>query len=210
MATFIDSQRGGRKLLFEGYIYQQKRSDAAKTTWRCEKFQKPTFCRAIAVSQGQNVVVSKEHNHTPSPHATEKAKVKQAIKVAATASRDAPRAIVNNCLVGVSDGTIATMSKVQTMENRVRYERRKNRQAAIPHRLQDIVVPNNLQTRTANPEDFLLADTGSNDENRIIIFSCKRDRIRLANCQTWLADSTFKAAPEMFAQVWVIHGLCNN
>ncbi|KAK0417912.1 hypothetical protein QR680_013277 [Steinernema hermaphroditum] len=81
----------------------------------------------------------------------------------------------------------------------------------LPHSLAEISFPPDLlRTKTCISEDFLLADTGSDDEHRIIIFACRTDYERLMGCKTWLADGTFKVAPEMFYQLWVIHGLYVN
>jgi hypothetical protein len=67
-----------------------------------------------------------------------------------------------------------------------------------------------LKTRTERAEDFVLADTGADDAERIIMFGSPTDVERLSSCSSWLADGTFKAAPSLWYQLWVIHGLYAN
>lgn len=40
MASFINSQRGGQKLIYQGFIYTKNKFNAAngKTYWRCELY----------------------------------------------------------------------------------------------------------------------------------------------------------------------------
>ena len=56
-------------------------------------------------------------------------------------------------------------------------------------------------------EEFLLFDSGADDNNRILIFASAIDVNRLSRCSTWLMDGTFKTSPDIFYQLWVLHGL---
>uniref|UniRef100_A0A183C4G3 MULE domain-containing protein n=1 Tax=Globodera pallida TaxID=36090 RepID=A0A183C4G3_GLOPA len=56
---------------------------------------------------------------------------------------------------------------------------------AIPHSLSEFVIPDELRrTRTAREEPFVMADTGMEDPARIVIFGCRTDFHRLAQCST--------------------------
>ena len=59
---------------------------------------------------------------------------------------------------------------------------------------------------TAKGEMFLLYDSGP-DPERILIFGTCQNVDMLINSQHWLADGTFKTAPTLFQQVYVIHAL---
>ena len=64
MAQFIETNRGGKKLHHEGYVYTQIReSESGRQFWRCESHK--AGCPARATSEGRSVVVRKEHNHPP-------------------------------------------------------------------------------------------------------------------------------------------------
>uniref|UniRef100_A0A914I467 MULE transposase domain-containing protein n=1 Tax=Globodera rostochiensis TaxID=31243 RepID=A0A914I467_GLORO len=52
-----------------------------------------------------------------------------------------------------------------------------------------------------------MADSGVEDTARIVIFGCRTDFHRLVQCSTWVVDGTFKSAPELWYQIWVIHGM---
>jgi hypothetical protein len=211
-ALFPVSQRNNKKLVFEGFIYSMHRGDEHKTSWRCERFQKG--CRGRAVSQGETVIVTQPHNdHLPCTQKCERAVFDGRVRTAARGTHDAPRAVVNECLVGVSDATIAIIPKIVNIEQKVSRARKRQRDqhAPIPHNLASIVIPESLRaTRTAVSEDFLMADTGADDAERIIIFASRTDLARLMQCSIWLADATFKVSPEMYAQLWVIHGMYEN
>ena len=59
---------------------------------------------------------------------------------------------------------------------------------------------------TAKGEMFPLYDSGP-DPERILIFGTCQNVDMLINSQHWLADGTFKTAPTLFQQVYVIHAL---
>ena len=49
-----------------------------------------------------------------------------------------------------------------------------------------------------------MADTGPEDANRIIMFASRTDIARLAISDLWVCDGTFKSAPQLFYQLWVL------
>ena len=54
------------------------------------------------------------------------------------------------------------------------------------------------------PEQFLIYDSGPEDVNRIIIFGTELCLRKLADARTWYMDGTFKVAPAIFTQLYVI------
>ena len=60
--------------------------------------------------------------------------------------------------------------------------------------------------KTAKGEQFLLYDSGPEVE-RILIFGTQQNLEMLQLSQVWLADGTFKTAPTLFTQVYVVHAL---
>ena len=49
-----------------------------------------------------------------------------------------------------------------------------------------------------------MADTGPEDANRIIMFASRNDIARLTISDLWICDGTFKSAPQLFYQLWVL------
>ncbi len=69
MAQFNDTNRGGKNLHFEGYIYTKIRASAnGFIFWRCQSHK--AGCPARATSEGSSVVVRKDHDHPPNPAQT--------------------------------------------------------------------------------------------------------------------------------------------
>ncbi|KAI6661841.1 hypothetical protein LOD99_9793 [Oopsacas minuta] len=61
--------------------------------------------------------------------------------------------------------------------------------------------------QTAKGEQFLLYDSGADDVHRFFIFATQHNLGMLQRSKIWLADGTFKTAPPLFAQVYVVHVL---
>ena len=60
--------------------------------------------------------------------------------------------------------------------------------------------------KTLRNDDFCLYDSGSNDSNRIIIFTTERNLVHIKNSNLWISDGTFKVVPNEFLQLYTIHG----
>ena len=64
MAQFIETNRGGKNLHFEGYVYTKIRDGANSLQfWRCQNHK--AGCPARATSEGSSVVVRWDHDHPP-------------------------------------------------------------------------------------------------------------------------------------------------
>ena len=70
-----------------------------------------------------------------------------------------------------------------------------------------IIRIHDLYKRTSNDEQFLLYDSGQ-ETQRILIFGTHQNLEMLQLSRVWLADGTFKTAPLLFTQLYVIHALC--
>ena len=60
MAEFIETNRGGKALHYEGYIYTKIRDGLRRNTYT-KKYK--SDCTGRATPEGSNVVVRQEHNH---------------------------------------------------------------------------------------------------------------------------------------------------
>ncbi|KAK9717832.1 MULE transposase domain [Popillia japonica] len=76
---------------------------------------------------------------------------------------------------------------------------------SIPNHRQEIEFQEEF-TKTFNGEDFLLYDSGP-EENHILIFSTRRNLQLLSQRDHWYADGTFKTVPLLFNRLYTIHGL---
>jgi hypothetical protein len=74
----------------------------------------------------------------------------------------------------------------------------------LPHNLDELVVPSQL-TITEDDKSFLLCD-GKVDKERVLIFASRTGLEILSKTTQWHADGTFKSAPQMFLQVYIICG----
>uniref|UniRef100_A0A6P7FDK2 Uncharacterized protein LOC114328960 n=1 Tax=Diabrotica virgifera virgifera TaxID=50390 RepID=A0A6P7FDK2_DIAVI len=209
MATFMSTQRGGRKLIYEDHSYNKVRdSSDGKIYWRCDKLS--TKCGATAITDAaSNVLLGKPHNHASSPTKIALKALQHKIKEEAVSSSSTARAVVSNALEGISDGVKVHLPKIKNLQKTVsRKRQRTGTIPPVPHSLTDIIIPDDLRrTKTSEPQDFILSDSGTEDKNRIIIFSCTSDLNRLIQCQTWVVDGTFTSAPNLWYQLWVIYGV---
>jgi hypothetical protein len=63
---------------------------------------------------------------------------------------------------------------------------------------------------TLRESPFLLWDSGALDPNRILMFGSHENLDALQIHSHWFIDGTFTVAPELFMQVFTIHGLVDN
>ena len=89
-----------------------------------------------------------------------------------------------------SKGSLIQMSRRKRRENNLVEEKKPiNRQFTLPESLRDC----------------LIADTGSEDLEQILVFGDKDLVNLLQGYKQWLADGTFKMSPTLFYQLYTIH-----
>ena len=84
------------------------------------------------------------------------------------------------------------------------YRGRMTKYPSLPQTIQDITFVGDW-TRTIQGEDMLLADSGDNHPERIIIFSTKKNLEILCNSDCIYLDGTFKSCPDLFYQLITLH-----
>jgi hypothetical protein len=209
MASFIKTQRDCQKLLFEGYSYNMiRRGNNGQRYWRCDETS--IKCKGFAVSdKADNVKLGTPHTHGLSSTRINVKVIKHNIKEAAAQGNITPRDVVSGAIKGISDSVKTSLPELRNLQKTVCRKRKAiGISPVIPHSLAEVTIPQELcATKTERRENFILGDTGPADPNRIIIFSCTTDINRLTQCKTWVIDGTFKCAPDLWYQLWVIHGV---
>nr|XP_054757396.1 uncharacterized protein LOC129263513 [Lytechinus pictus] len=206
---WISSDRGGRKLLLGGYIYLKKKDLAdGWESFECELRRNRQECKAKVQVLGDNQFRERtEHSHPPNHGRTNAAKVKMAIKRRATESHEPPQQVLMATLPQATAEGSAALPRLSDIRRNIR----RHRQNAVPHlpaprRLSDLEVPDE-QGFSFGGEQFLIHDSGREDQHRIIIFATDTNLRVLGNAESWFADGTFKVVPNIFFQLWTIHAV---
>ena len=170
---FVTTERGGRKLLFEGFCYvKQKELSGRKVCWECELRRKHE-CKAKLHIVGERVVwQTNEHTHAPNAARVEMLNVRATMKTRAETTAEAPQQIIGQAVSGISEAASALMPKVTDIRRSIR----RYRQAAhpeplpLPENAQDAVIPRQYQL-TSRQGQFLQLDSGVGDPNRLLLFA---------------------------------------
>ena len=121
-------------------------------------------------------------------------------------SQDSSHHIVRECLQTVSEGTSAMLPKLDSLKRSIQRQRVRSLAAPVqPVSLEQLTLPD-MYKRTSKDEQFLLYDSGQ-ETQRILIFGTHQNLETLQLFRVWLADGTFKTAPLLFTQLYVIHVL---
>lgn len=65
------------------------------------------------------------------------------------------------------------------------------------------IMDGNETTKTFKGVKFMLHDSGSDSNEKIIIWSTLSDPIHLSHCVLWIIDCTFKVVPHYFSQMMI-------
>nr|CAI5821208.1 unnamed protein product [Callosobruchus analis] len=207
-AEFVLSEKGKKKLLLDGYLYNKDKGDE-KVFWRCDYYYK-IKCNARVTTLGNSVLKKNgSHNHTADAREVEKTKFYNKMRKDAINTQEAPHHVISTASSELSQATAAYLPKVSSLKRTIRNIRTKEEAVpALPLHRRDIVFPQEYQV-TIKGEGFLLYDSGPSDD-RMLVFSTRRNISLLAQSAHWYADGTFKTVPHLFCHLFTVHGLKNN
>ena len=145
-----------------------------------------------------------QHLHPPDEKAISCSEVKINIKRKAKGSQDSSHYIVGECVQTVNEGIAAKLPKLDSLKRTI--QRQRVLTAPVqPTTLEQLIIPEEFM-RTSKDELFLLYDSGP-EIQRIIIFATQKNLDMLQFSRVWLADGSFRTAPLLFTQVYVVHAL---
>ena len=134
----------------------------------------------------------------------EAAKAVNRMKEGATTSRGGPHQIYVDTLQTETVEVRAAVGKTDSVKRTIRRQRNKNL-PKDPASLQDLILPEDWQ-HTCEPyrHPFLLFDSGSDSEDRILVFGTAQALRHLCSSDIWYMDGTHPSSPGLFKQLYII------
>jgi hypothetical protein len=206
---FIKSQKGHDLLSHNGFLFRKERSSTEKTIWKCVYYDSKKCPGRCHTSDNEVIKFTNNHNHVPDATTVPRRKVMLDIKEKATTSQATTHQVLAQATVGISQAVAGQLPSTSLIKRTIqRTRQREGRAPPCPTNLRDLVIPEEF-TQSSSGEPFLLFDSGPS-EDRLLIFSTRRNLQLLAQCEHWYADGTFKTAPPLFSQLYTIHGVKYN
>lgn len=209
MATFLLSEKGRKKLFFNGFAYTKDYDSTNKTHWKCElrgtcKARAHTSTNAV---DGAEVDVRSEHTHLPDARRISVVKTTNDIKRNANETQESTVTIITAAINAVSPVVTASLPRLSCLNRMARRQRQGN----VPPQPQDLLhleIPQEYRT-TLDGAAFLLYDSGPGPQ-RILLFSTAENLALLERSQDWYGDGTFKVSPNLFYQLYTLHAFVND
>ena len=203
---FTTTERGAQCLLENGFSYTKHRIRGNIVQWQCVQ---RGVCNARIHTQNQ-IVVNRinGHNHENNPSVFHCLKVKTTIKRRAYDTQDGTHNILTSSLKDIREYSAIYLPKLDSLKQTIRRARKRALNVPPePETFDTLVIPEAYK-KTSKGDRFLLYDSGTGSENqRLLIFGTASNIDMLNTSNIWLADGTFKTAPNLFYQLYVIHAL---
>ena len=131
------------------------------------------------------------------------------MKNRAVSSQEGTVQVINNCIQDIPVAVQGQLPNLPALKKTIRRRRvQVDGPPPNPVRLIDLVIPQGsvyrqYESEPGNMENFLLAE-GAQSEDNIMIFGRERNLGMLDRSQRWYIDGTFRIAPAIFAQIFVV------
>ena len=205
--TFVETSKGRQSVVHKGYIYQKIRKNGERSWWRC----KDRSCKGkLRLESDQVTATIEEHYHPPSQaQASANTVISSMKKRAREESVPLPQIYRQEMtkLYGAPrcEETAVNLPSFQNLKSSL-YRSRLQRFPTLPQTRAEIDFRGEW-TRTAREKDFLLVDTGPNDQNRLVAFATVGNLEKLCEAETIYIDGIFKASPWLFYQLFTVHAV---
>ncbi|CAF2150458.1 unnamed protein product [Rotaria magnacalcarata] len=194
--SIIKSGKGSDQLLLDGFRYRRDR-----LVWRCVKHD----CKGRVRYDDNTYKMYRDHIcQALNTDEIEKAVFNYEVRKKAEQSHDPPRIIIQEARLKLSSDAAITIPQYSASARVVQRIRRDKNIPTEPKTFADIIIPHNFQNTVTN-QTFVLYD--NNDHHRrLLIFASKEQLDFLNSCESCHCDGTFAVAPNLFEQMYSIHG----
>ena len=200
----IKTNKGGQKIILDGYMYTKKSTSNSHIWWTCVR--RNDHCKGSLKTSVtmDDYVKGNEHNHDPRDTTVTVVKLKVQLKELAKNTREKPALLVAQALENIPACSRIEFGKEDAVKKMIR-RARAGRYPPVPDDLEDLEINGEwAETAGDNPEQFLIYDSDRNADNRILVFASPSALRLLVAAETWFIDGNFAMAPRGFSQLYVI------
>ncbi|XP_018494087.1 uncharacterized protein LOC108863896 [Galendromus occidentalis] len=212
-SNITKTQKGREKLIHEGWMYVRDRviGGGSVQSWRCMYKNASCPCRARAytsIESGEVVSTKGSHTDPVDPSGVETTKVREAIKRRCEETSEPPSSVMSSAFLTASRATLGRLPERSVMARMI--NRHRNAVSNTPANFESrssIVIPEHYREYEFEPgrfENFVVADSGEGDVDRIIIFGRESTREWIGLVQKLFVDGTFSLSPPTFSQIFVV------
>ena len=208
MATIIPGRRGGKVLVFEGYLYQRNKVRENVIYWRCSECRSTIQTAFFDVNDPPEEIVVQNftpHDHPAMDEIINRQHITSQIKADVETNPSAPikrvydAAIANEERHGnpIPIDDIPTFHCIESQLKRAKYAN----VPEIPHNVDDVVI-DGVWSQTWQGRNNLIHQ--DNDWG-ILIFGTNRNLRLLQGQDIIYADGTFRTCPHPYNEMFTIH-----
>jgi hypothetical protein len=228
----MKTQKDSLAYLFKSHLFRKNKTEISRTYWECVFKRTPiridktgkklvknvTNCQATFVLNELNEMISSNlnHNHEIIIEMIERYFVAHQSKLYAEKyPRASPSHVaIENEKFAKSPNRLLYISDLKSRCANVFNHRMKINAPRVKYeKVDDIEIPQIMHT-TISGKRWILFDSKYESDNygiklinqRLIIFSSDEDLSVLAASEQWMCDGTFHSAPELFYQIYTLHG----
>lgn len=212
--ALVSSKRDRLKFSREGYLYWFDKlvSNRQKKSWRCATtLENGKRCKGRVYTDLNDQFLELKHQHESRLGDAAQVEADAAItmmKQRAQTTQELPNQVRTAALQGLSFAGKARLPNNNALKMIIHRTRKANNVApAQPIDRASIEIPENYSTYEYEPkafENYLLADSGVGDENRILIFGRESAETWIEQVEKFFVDGTFSLAPALFSQIFVV------
>lgn len=191
------SQRGRDLLILEQYIYNFDKKMSDKERWRCRN----RACKAVVYVNEGIFDINNAHNHNTEEKAIERLLFNERIKLRAKKTSEKSNSIIVQETMQIPEEKVISISKTDSIKKLISRERSKSVGLKI---MKFVDIPEILRL-DHQKNNFMLFDSGIEDDNRFVIFSSFFKQRFISRSDIWIVDGTFRSCPSDFFQLFTIH-----
>jgi len=206
ICEIVSSNRGQDKINVHGFIMCKNKNCNNSYYWHCEK-RDALQCKGRAVTtfvEGQHRLKKfTDHNHAAEASRSNVIRIVNTLKERGKETNETPAQIIQTTSAIISHEAhpyLPSRDALRQTINRIR----SSDLPVEPESLDELIVPEDLK-KTLSGSDFLVKDIVL-DEDRILLFTTIANVRYLEQSTFWIMDGTFKTVPNIFRQLYSIHG----
>ncbi|QQP34796.1 Putative LOC100898192, partial [Caligus rogercresseyi] len=116
------------------------------------------------------------------------------------------RSTISTAISNSDEATIAQLPTLSNITRSVRGWKTINKKfPTSPQSRMGFSIPPRFKTLENYEENFLLYDSGEEDQSRILIFGTNSGLQDLTTNRKWAIDGTFQITPDFFYQIVIVH-----